>query len=67
VSLSGDIPVPHCRRCGSRRYGHGQALLGRSGFSNIDTLGAGIGSSKAQHGPLIVSSQRQTRVRQRAG
>ena len=40
--------------------------LGRSGFSNIDEMRvkAGIGSSKAQHGPLIVPSQRQTRVRQ---
>src|SRR5262244_1642087 len=31
VSLSGDIPVPQCRRGGSRQWG-----LGRSGFSNID-------------------------------
>ena len=37
VSLSGDIPVPHCRRCGSRRWGYGrQARLGRSRFSNIE-------------------------------
>jgi hypothetical protein len=37
VSLSGDIPVPHCRRCGSRQSGHRrQAWLARSGFSNID-------------------------------
>jgi len=51
VSLSGDIPVPQCRRGGSRQWGYG-----RSGFSNIDEMKvkAGIGSSKAQHGPLIV-------------
>ena len=37
VSLSGEIPVPHCRRCGSRRWGHRcQAGLGRSAFSNTD-------------------------------
>ena len=37
MSLSGDIPVPHCRRCGSRQSGHRrQAWLARSGFSNID-------------------------------
>jgi hypothetical protein len=37
VSLSGYIPVPHCRRYGSRQSGHRrQAWLARSGFSNID-------------------------------
>ena len=36
MSLSCDIPVPHCRRCGSGQCGHRwQAGLGRSGFSNI--------------------------------
>jgi hypothetical protein len=30
-------------------------------------LEAGIGSSKAQHGPMIVPSQRQTRVRRLVG
>ena len=37
VSLSGDISVPQCRRCGSRQWGRRrQARLRRSRFSNID-------------------------------
>jgi hypothetical protein len=37
VSLSGDISVPQCRRCGSRRWGRRrQARLRRSRSSNID-------------------------------
>ena len=41
-----------------------QARLRRSRFSDIEKLRAGIGSSKAEHGPLIVPSQRQTRLYQ---
>ena len=37
VSLSGDISVPQCRRCGSRRWGRRrQARLRRSRLSDID-------------------------------
>jgi hypothetical protein len=44
--------------------GHRQALLGHSGFSNINKAQSRDRLKQSQHDPLIVPSQRQTRVRQ---
>src|SRR5499433_1627246 len=52
VSLSSDIPVPQCRRCGSRRWGRSRGFPrlsgpGRAAWVGRDTRGAGICGRKA--------------------
>jgi hypothetical protein len=65
VSLAGDISVPQCRRCGSRRPGTAAQRDCATRDSAIAIkLRARIDSSKAERDSLIASGQRQTRVHQ---
>jgi hypothetical protein len=59
VSLSGDIPVPHCRRSGSRRWGAAAKLRCRSieqagdfGFDGSDRRASGRASRDPVFGCL---------------
>ena len=59
MSLSGDISVPQCQRCGSQ-WGHRrQARLGHSGYSISIKLSAGIGSTGRQRADIRAHARDQ--------
>ena len=66
MSLSGDISVPRVSPMRLAPVGTPPPSAGCAARDSAITikLRAGIGSSKAEHGPLIVPSQRQTRLYQ---